>query len=81
MTSPNVAVHNDTRPKSVLVYVGLDRVGDGLLKLPFVRGLRRAFPNACLTWFAGKETTVYAGVLAPLVDAWYQEHPAEGTAS
>jgi len=52
---------------SVLVHVGLDRLGDGLLKLPFVRGLRRAFPNARLTWFAGKETTVYTGVLAPLV--------------
>ena len=43
------------------------RLGDGLLKLPFARGLRTAFPNAHLTWFAGKETSVYAGVLAPLV--------------
>ena len=50
--------------KNVLVHVGLDRIGDGLLKLPFVRGLRRAFPNAQLTWFAGKETTVYAHALA-----------------
>tara|TARA_R110002073_G_scaffold78220_1_gene188793 strand:+ start:48810 stop:49835 length:1026 start_codon:yes stop_codon:yes gene_type:complete len=53
--------------RSVLVYVGLDRLGDGLLKLPFARGLRIAFPNAHLTWFAGKETSVYAGVLTPLV--------------
>jgi len=52
---------------SVLVHVGLDRLGDGLLKLPFVRGLRHAFPNARLTWFAGKETTVYARALKPLV--------------
>ena len=54
-------------PASVLVYVGLDRVGDSLLKLPFVRGLRHAFPAARLTWVAGKETSVYAGVMAPLV--------------
>lgn len=53
--------------QSVLVHVGLDRLGDGLLKLPFVRGLRRAFPHARLTWFAGKETTVYAGALNALV--------------
>ncbi len=53
--------------QSVLVHVGLDRLGDGLLKLPFVRGLRQAFPNARLTWFAGKETTVYAGALKSLV--------------
>ncbi len=53
--------------QSVLVHVGLERLGDGILKLPFVRGLRRAFPNARITWFAGKETTVYAHALANLV--------------
>jgi ADP-heptose:LPS heptosyltransferase len=51
----------------VLVYVGLDRLGDGLLKLPFVRGLREAFPEARITWVAGKETSVYAGAMASLV--------------
>lgn len=65
------------RPKkpvrSILVYVGLDRVGDGLLKLPFVRGLREAFPDAVITWVAGKETSVYASVLAPLVDGVLDE--------
>ncbi|MDP6788867.1 MAG: glycosyltransferase family 9 protein, partial [Rhodospirillales bacterium] len=35
--------------------------------LPFVRGLRHAFPAARITWLAGKETSVYASVLAPLV--------------
>lgn len=54
-------------PDSVLIYVGLDRVGDSLLKLPFVRGLRIAFPNARIVWIAGKETSVYAGVMAPFV--------------
>lgn len=58
---------------SVLVHVGLDRLGDGLLKLPFVRGLRSAFPNAKLTWFAGKDTTVYARALAPLVSGALDE--------
>jgi len=52
--------------QSVLVHVGLDRLGDGLLKLPFIRGLRQAFPNARLTWFCGKEDTVYSSSLAPL---------------
>lgn len=58
---------NATETESVLVHVGLDRLGDGLLKLPFVRGLRTAWPNAKLTWFAGKETTVYDRSLKPLV--------------
>lgn len=59
--------------ESVLVHVGLDRLGDGLLKLPFVRGLKQAFPNAHITWFAGKETSVYARSLAPLVTGLLDE--------
>ncbi len=55
------------RPGSILVYVGLDLVGDGLMKLPFVRALRGAFPDARITWLAGKGASVYAGALAPLV--------------
>jgi|APSaa5957512535_1039671.scaffolds.fasta_scaffold24353_2 ADP-heptose:LPS heptosyltransferase len=65
-------------PKSVLVYVGLDRVGDSLLKLPFVRGLRVAFPDAHITWLAGKDTSVYAGIMAPVVEGLIDEvieHP------
>lgn len=54
-------------PASVLVYVGLDRVGDAILKLPFVRGLRDNFPNATITWVAGKDTSVYASVMKPVV--------------
>jgi ADP-heptose:LPS heptosyltransferase len=52
---------------TVLVYVGLDRIGDSLLKLPFVRGLRSAYPDANITWLAGKGTSVYAGIMAPVV--------------
>ena len=59
---------SDSDPvKTVLVYVGLDRIGDSLLKLPFVRGLRDAYPGAHITWLAGKDTSVYAGIMAPVV--------------
>ncbi len=59
---------SDREPIStVLVYVGLDRIGDSLLKLPFVRGLRDTFPDAHITWLAGKDTSVYAGIMAPVV--------------
>ena len=60
-------------PSSVLVYVGLDRVGDSLLKLPFVQGLRAAFPDAHITWLAGKETSVYASVMASAVEGLLDE--------
>lgn len=56
-----------TEPSSILIYVGLDLVGDGIMKLPFVRALRAAYPSARITWLAGKGKSVYAGVLAPLV--------------
>ncbi len=54
-------------PETILVYVGGDLVGDGLIKLPFVRALRHAFPDAHITWMAGVARTAYAGILAPLV--------------
>ncbi|MFP5344496.1 MAG: glycosyltransferase family 9 protein, partial [Gammaproteobacteria bacterium] len=53
-------------PDTICVYVGLDLVGDGLVKLPFLRALRHAFPDARITWLAGKGPSVYAGPLAPL---------------
>ena len=77
---------SQSQPESVLVYVGLDRVGDSLLKLPFVRGLRKAFPDARITWVAGKETSVYASTMAPVVEGLLDEvieyagiglHPSE----
>lgn len=60
-------------PETVLVYVGGDLVGDGLIKLPFVRALRGAYPGARITWLAGTGTTVYAGVLAPVVEGLIDE--------
>jgi ADP-heptose:LPS heptosyltransferase len=54
-------------PSSILVYVGLDYVGDAMMKLPFVRALRQAFPRARITWLAGKGRTAFAGTMAPLV--------------
>ena len=61
------------KPKSILVYVRLDRVGDSLLKLPFVQGLRHAYPQAHITWLAGKDTSVYASIMAPTVDGLLDE--------
>jgi ADP-heptose:LPS heptosyltransferase len=54
-------------PQTILVYVGNDLLGDGLIKLPFLRALRGAFPKAHITWLAGRGKSVFAGSLAPLV--------------
>jgi ADP-heptose:LPS heptosyltransferase len=52
---------------NILVYSGLELLGDGVMKLPFVRGLRRTWPEARITWLAGKGRTVYSDALRPLV--------------
>ncbi len=65
------------------VYVGLDLVGDGLIKLPFVRALRRGFPDAELTWIAGDGHSAYASALAPLMPGLLDrvlEHTGTGLA-
>lgn len=43
------------------------------MKLPFVRALRSAYPDARITWLAGKGRSVYGGVLAPLVEGLIDE--------
>ena len=52
---------------NILVYSGLELLGDGVMKLPFVRALRRTWPEARITWLAGKGRTVYSDILSPLV--------------
>jgi len=63
----------NTPPQTILVYVGLDLLGDALMKLPFVRALRAAYPKAHITWLAGKGRTVFGGSLAPLVTGLIDE--------
>ena len=78
-TSPQAALlEQDTRQRPpvdarVLVYVGLDLMGDGLMKLPFVRALRAAFPEGEIIWLAGKGASAYKTALAPLVQGLITE--------
>jgi ADP-heptose:LPS heptosyltransferase len=48
-------------------------MGDGFMKIPFLRALRGAWPRARITWLAGNGKTVYAGPLRPLVSAFLDE--------
>ena len=51
----------------ILVYSGLERIGDGAMKLPFVAALRERWPEARITWLAGTGRSVFAHELKPLV--------------
>ncbi len=55
-------------PKTVMVYSMGEVIGDGVIKLPFVAAVREAYPNATITWCAGKGSTVYATTLKPAVE-------------
>ncbi len=57
----------------ILVYVGLDLIGDGLMKLSFLKALRGLYPEAHITWFAGKGKSVFATTLAPIVTGLLDE--------
>ena len=61
------------KPSSIGVYVGLDFVGDGLIKLPFIRSLRQVFPYSRITWIAGTHRSEFKRTLAPLIKGLLNE--------
>ncbi|MGE5502543.1 MAG: glycosyltransferase family 9 protein, partial [Ignavibacteriales bacterium] len=64
--------------ESILVYSMGEVIGDGLIKLPFLAGLRAAFPDARISWAPGKGSTVYAGPLKTVVEGFIDEIVVEG---
>lgn len=58
--------------ETILIYSNGEVIGDGLIKLPFIAAVRRAYPDAHITWATAGDDTVYTGVLAsaaePLLD-------------
>lgn len=64
--------------QTVLIYSMGEVIGDGLIKLPFIAGLRAAFPDARVSWCAAKGETVYAGPLKGVVAGYVDEVILEG---
>lgn len=64
--------------QTVLIYSMGEVIGDGLIKLPFIAGLRAAFPEARISWCAAKGETVYAGPLKSVVAGYVDEVILEG---
>ncbi|MEI8321342.1 MAG: glycosyltransferase family 9 protein [Alphaproteobacteria bacterium] len=60
-------------PKKILIFVGEDLLGDALLKMPFVYGVRDLFPKAEIHWWAGYGKTAFKEMLAPLVDGIFAD--------
>jgi ADP-heptose:LPS heptosyltransferase len=64
--------------QTILIYSMGEVIGDGLIKLPFIAGLRAAFPEARITWCAAKGETVYAGPLKAVVAGYIDEILTDG---
>lgn len=64
-------------PATIGVIVGRDQVGDGLIKLPFLRALRHAFPQSKIHWITSQGPTAYATILweatKGLIDAIHEQ--------
>jgi ADP-heptose:LPS heptosyltransferase len=59
------------------VIVGRDLIGDALIKLPFLRALRNAFPQAEISWITSQGPTAFATQLREptkaLIDKIYEQ--------
>lgn len=64
--------------ETVLIYSMGEVIGDGLIKLPFIAGLRAALPDARISWCAAKGETVYASPLKAVVDGYIDEVILDG---
>jgi len=63
-------------PATIGIIVGRDLIGDALIKLPFLRALRNAYPQARIAWITSQDTTAYNSLLREatthLIDVIYE---------
>lgn len=50
----------------ILIFSNGEKIGDGIIKLPFIYDLQKCFPKAELIWLT-HGNTVYKNILAPLI--------------
>ncbi|HZZ34307.1 MAG TPA: glycosyltransferase family 9 protein [Caulobacteraceae bacterium] len=59
--------------REILIYSTGEVIGDGIIKLPWIGGLRDAMPDARIVWCAASGETVYATTLRPLAQRYIDE--------
>lgn len=65
-----------TFPSSILVYVGSNAdnaIGECLIKIPFLKAVREAFPQARISLVPGYGPSLFEHLLAPLVEGLFDE--------
>lgn len=71
-----MATQINPTPKTVLVYIDSTKdnaLGENIRKLPFVWALRKAYPDAKISWVPGVGPAQFEGILMPLVDGAIDE--------
>ncbi|MCX7338802.1 MAG: glycosyltransferase family 9 protein [Alphaproteobacteria bacterium] len=56
--------------QSILVFSNGELIGDGMMKLPFIRALSESFPGAEITWLSGRHQTIFKTALHPFVSPY-----------
>lgn len=63
--------------KQIAVLSGRELIGDGLIKIPFLRALRAVWPKARIHWVTTQGSTVYSTILketvSPLLDEIHEQ--------
>src|SRR5271168_1157572 len=62
-------ISNTPKFSTIGVIVGRDLVGDALIKLPFLRALRNAYPKARIHWITSQGAMAYGGPLRHATEA------------
>jgi ADP-heptose:LPS heptosyltransferase len=57
----------------ILIFSHGELIGDGMMKLPFLKAVRAAFPKATITWMAGRHPTIFNSALRELTAPYIDE--------
>lgn len=58
---------------SILVFSHGELIGDGMIKLPFLKALRQTYPDAHITWLCGRHPTIFQTALREMTQPYLDE--------
>jgi ADP-heptose:LPS heptosyltransferase len=64
--------NNKQTQHTILVFTDGEIIGDGLIKLPLLKALRKAYPDSYIYWHT-RGPSVYATTLKPIADAYLNQ--------
>ena len=59
--------------KKILVFSNGEKIGDGLIKIPFLSEIKKRLPNTKLYWLTNDNKTVYSDRLKNIASEYIDE--------